>query len=53
MIKDSTVYLEDIINSITQIEKYTENVSFERFEQDEYMQDLTPLKKQLEELLNK
>jgi uncharacterized protein with HEPN domain len=39
MIKDFTVYLEDIVESITHIEKYPQNVSYEQFENDEYMQD--------------
>ncbi|SRR5258706_12765462 len=39
MKKDLNVYLEDIIKSITNIEKYTQNVSFKHFENDEYMQD--------------
>lgn len=39
MKKDFSIYLEDIIESITHIEKYTQGVTFEQFEKDEYMQD--------------
>jgi len=39
MIKNYTIYLEDIIKSITHIEKYTQNILFDHFKDDEYMQD--------------
>lgn len=39
MNKDPAVYLQDIIDSIDHIEKYTQNTSLNRFEEDEYMQD--------------
>ncbi len=41
MKKDFSIYLEDIIKSISHIEKYTQNVSFKHFEEDIYMQDAT------------
>ncbi len=39
MTKDVTIYFEDIVNSITHIEKYTHGASLDVFEADEYMQD--------------
>ncbi len=39
MKKDVTIYLEDIIESITHIEKYIQGVTQDTFEADDYMQD--------------
>ena len=39
MKKDITVYLEDIVKSITHIEKYIQGATLETFESDDYMQD--------------
>ncbi len=39
MRKDPLVYLEDIINSISHIEKYTKEVGLEEFKQNEFIQN--------------
>lgn len=39
MKKDSSVYIEDIVESITHIDKYIQGTSQELFESDDYMQD--------------
>jgi uncharacterized protein with HEPN domain len=39
MKKDFTIYLKDIVDSITHIETYTSNAIQTSFEEDEYMQD--------------
>jgi uncharacterized protein with HEPN domain len=39
MRKDLTIYLEDIVDAITHIVKYTSNSTQEAFEEDDYMQD--------------
>lgn len=39
MNKDFTIYLKDILDSLTHIEKYTMHVTLEQFEKDDYMQD--------------
>lgn len=35
MVRDVTLYLEDIVNAIHKIEKYTRGVSFNRFKKEE------------------
>lgn len=39
MNKDFTIYIDEIIDSISHIEKYTNNVAIEHFQEDDYMQD--------------